>query len=142
MPKEHGKRRYGLTAVAVLTMILATVPQARGTDWDVGARLGHESNVNRSLDDAKADAIFTAYGAYDRSPSGESRVDWALRAMISGSLYASESDLNQTTGSIAPGIAVFLSPVWSLNVSPFIRGKAVSDSDQSAVAYGVRAALS
>lgn len=142
MHKEQGKRRFWVTAVAVVTLILATSPQARGTDWDVGARLGYESNVNRSLGDAKADTIFTAYGAYDRSPSGDSRVDWTLRAVISGSLYVGDSDLNQVTGSVAPGISVFLSPVWNLNVYPFLKGKAVSDSDQSALAYGVRVTLS
>ena len=92
-------------------------------EWDFGAKLGYESNVNRSLDDAQADTIFTAYAAYDRSLSGESRLDWTLRAALSGSAYMSDSDLNQVTGTIAPGISVSLSPVWSLNVSPFLRGK-------------------
>ena len=125
-----------------MAALLAAAPQAMGTEWDFGARLGYESNVNRSLDDAEADTILTAYAAYDRSPSGESRVDWTLRAALSGSAYASDGDLNQVTGTIAPGVSVFLSPVWSLNVSPFLRGKAVSDSEQSAIAYGVRATLS
>ena len=129
-------------AVLAMAALLAAAPQAMGTEWDFGAKLGYESNVNRSLDDTQADTIFTAYAAYDRSLSGESRVDWTLRAALSGSAYASESDLNQVTGTIAPGISVFLSPVWSLNVSPFLRGKAVSDSEQSAIAYGVRATLS
>ena len=125
-----------------MAALLAAATQAMGTEWDVGAKLGYDSNVNRSLDDAQADTIFTAYVAYDRSLSGESRVDWTLRAALSGSAYASDSDLNQVTGTIAPGISVFLSPVWNLNVSPFLRGKAVSDSEQSAIAYGVRATLS
>lgn len=134
--------RFGLIAASVMAVIFAASPQASGTDWDFGARLGYESNVNRSLDDAKADTIVTAYGAYDRSPSGESRIDWTLRAMLSGSVYASESDLNQAMASVAPGVSVFLNPQWTLNVSPYLRGKAVSDSDQSAIAYGVRATLS
>ena len=141
MHKSHASR-YWKIAVLAMAALLAAATQAMGTEWDFGARLGYESNVNRSLDDAQADTILTAYGAYDRSPSGESRVDWTLRAALSGSAYASDSDLNQVTGTIAPGISVFLSPVWSLNVSPFLRGKAVSDSEQSAIAYGVRATLS
>jgi len=131
-----------MIAVLAMAALLAATPQAMGTEWDVGARLGYESNVNRSLDDVQADTFLTAYAAYDRSPSGESRVDWTLRAALSGSAYASDSDLNQVTGTIAPGISVFLSPVWNLNVSPFLRGKAVSDSEQSAIAFGVRATLS
>lgn len=129
-------------AISILALVLAVCKEVRATDWDFGARLGYESNVNRSLDDAKADTIFTAYGSYDRAPSGESRVDWTFRATLAGSVYASESDLNQVMGSIAPGVSIFLSPVLSLNISPFLRGKAVSDSDQSCIAYGVRAALS
>ena len=142
MHKAQNAGRYLIVAGLAMAALLAAAPQVMGTEWDFGARVGYESNVNRSLDDAQADTIFTAYGAYDRSPSGESRVDWTLRAALSGSAYASDSDLNQLTGTIAPGISVFLSPVWSLNVSPFLRGKAVSDSEQSAIAYGVRATLS
>ena len=127
MRKPQDTSRYLTIAVFAIAVLLAAAPQAMGTEWDFGAKLGYESNVNRSLDDAEADTIFTAYAAYDRSLSGESRVDWTLRAALSGSAYASESDLNQVTGTIAPGISVFLSPVWSLNVSPFLRGKAVSD---------------
>jgi len=129
-------------AVLATALLLASVPKAAGSDWELGARLGYESNVNRSLDDAKGDTALTAHGSYARSPSGESRVDWTLRATVSGSAYASESDLNQISGFVAPGISVFLSPVWSLNAAPFLRGKAVSDSEQSAIAYGVRASLS
>jgi len=142
MHKAQNAGRYLILAGLAVAALLAAAPQAAGTEWDFGARLGYESNVNRSLDDAEADTILTAYAAYDRSPSGESRVDWTLRAALSGSAYASDGDLNQVTGTIAPGVSVFLSPVWSLNVSPFLRGKAVSDSEQSAIAYGVRATLS
>jgi len=134
-------RGYLTLTVLAAAVLLAVAPEAAGTEWDIGAKLGYESNVNRSLDNAQADTIITAYAAYDRLPSGESRVDWTLRAAISGSAYASDSDLNQVTGTIAPGISVFLSPVWSLNVSPFLRGKGVSDSQQSAIAYGARAML-
>ncbi|OPY91584.1 MAG: hypothetical protein A4E73_01915 [Syntrophaceae bacterium PtaU1.Bin231] len=129
-------------AMLATALLLAAVPQAAASDWDIGARLGYDSNVNRSLDDAKADTAFTAYGSYERLASGESRVDWTFRATLSGSVYASESDLNQLSGFVAPGISVFLSPVWSLNAAPFLRGKAVSDSDQSALACGLRASLS
>lgn len=142
MPKTQHANRYLMIAVLAVALLLAATPRARGTEWDFGAKLGYESNVNRSLDDAQADTIFTAYAAYDRPLSGESRVDWTLRAALSGSAYASDSDLNQVTATVAPGISVLLSPVWSLNVSPFLRGKAVSDSEQSAIAYGVRATLS
>ena len=140
--KARYATQYLTIAVLVMAVLLAATPQAMGTEWDFGAKLGYESNVNRSLDDAQADTIVTAYAAYDRPLSGESRVDWTLRAALSGSAYASDSDLNQVMGTIAPGISVLLSPVWSLNVSPFLRGKAVSDSEQSAIAYGVRATVS
>ncbi len=140
---DNTDMRKNLTLlVSAAAVLLFAATQAEGTEWDLGAKLGYESNVNRSLDSAKADTILTAYAAYDRSPSGESRVDWTFRAAVSGSAYASDNDLNQVTGSIIPGISVFLSPVWSLNVSPFLRGKAVSDSQQSAVSYGARATLS
>jgi len=125
-----------------MAVFCAAISSSWGAEWDFGAKLGYESNVNRSLDDEKADTIFSAYAAYDRSPSGETRLDWTLRSTLSGSAYATEEDFNSVMAAVAPGISLFLNPIWRLNVSPFLRGKAVADSEQSAIAWGLRATLS
>jgi len=124
-----------------MAVFCAAISSSWGAEWDFGAKLGYESNVNRSLDDEKADTIFSAYAAYDRSPSGETRLDWTLRSTLSGSAYATEEDFNSVMAAVAPGISLFLNPIWRLNVSPFLRGKAVDDSEQSAIAWGLRATL-
>jgi len=49
-------------AVLATALLLASVPKAAGSDWELGARLGYESNVNRSLDDAKGDTALTVHG--------------------------------------------------------------------------------
>jgi len=110
-------------------------------EWEIGARMAFDSNVNRSYNNEDSDFLVTAYGAYSRQPSGETRVDWTLRAIVEGTAYADYSDLNYTVATISPGISMAINPQWSLNISPFAQAKGVSDSDQSAMAYGVRASL-
>jgi hypothetical protein len=130
--------------VLIITFIVFVVfclsADARA-EFEIGARFGFDSNVNRSVDSKDSDFMMTAYGSYSRQPSGETRVDWTLRAVIEGTGYADYSDLNNAAATLSPGLSIFLNPQWSLNISPFVQGKAVSDSDQSALAYGVRATL-
>jgi len=141
MQKKDEMGRFPMIPVLIMTVFFSIIPSSRGAEWVLGTKLGYESNVIRSVDDGKGDTVFSAYAAYDRSPSGETRLDWTLRSILSGSVYTSESDFNSVTGTISPGISVHLNPAWSLNVSPYFRGKAVSDSEQSAIAWGMRATL-
>jgi len=141
MGKGTKTGRFLMIPLLAMAVFCAAISSSWGAEWDFGAKLGYESNVNRSLDDEKADTIFSAYAAYDRSPSGETRLDWTLRSTLSGSAYATEEDFNSVMAAVAPGISLFLNPIWRLNVSPFLRGKAVDDSEQSAIAWGLRATL-
>jgi len=141
MGKGTKMGRFLMIPLLAMAVFCAAISSSWGAEWDFGAKLGYESNVNRSLDDEKADTIFSAYAAYDRSPSGETRLDWTLRSTLSGSAYATEEDFNSVMAAVAPGISLFLNPIWRLNVSPFLRGKAVDDSEQSAIAWGLRATL-
>jgi len=141
MGKGTKTGRCLMIPLLAMAVFCAAISSSWGAEWDFGAKLGYESNVNRSLDDEKADTIFSAYAAYDRSPSGETRLDWTLRSTLSGSAYATEEDFNSVMAAVAPGISLFLNPIWRLNVSPFLRGKAVDDSEQSAIAWGLRATL-
>lgn len=110
-------------------------------EWEIGARTAFDSNVNRSVHNEDGDFLMTAYAAYSRQPSGETRVDWTFRTLVEGTAYADYSDLNCAAATISPGIHIAINPNWSLNIAPFVQAKGVSDSDQSAVAYGVRANL-
>ncbi len=133
--------RFLMIPLLVITAFFSVVPSSQGADWVLGTKLGYESNVIRSVDDEKGDTVFSAYAAYDRSPSGETRLEWTLRSILSGSVYTSESDFNSVTGTVSPGISVHLKPSWDLNIAPYFRGKVVSDSEQSAIAWGLRATL-
>src|SRR4030067_3821873 len=43
--------------------------------------------------------------------------------------------------TLSPGLTFFPYLTWSVNVSPFVQGKAVADSDQSAQAFGAKVSL-
>jgi hypothetical protein len=109
--------------------------------WEIGARVGFDSNVDRSIEDGKGDSYFTGYGTFSREPSSALRIDWGLRIILEGTAYADLSGLNYGAVTVAPGITFFPQPAWSANLSPFIEAKEVSDSDQSAVAVGAKVNL-
>jgi hypothetical protein len=129
-----------LTASFFLGLILSQSVQAFA-GWEIGARVGFESNVDRSIEDGKGDSYFTGYGSFSREPSSALRFDWGLRIVIEGTAYAELSGLNYGAVTLAPGITFSPQPTWSANLSPFIEAKEVNDSDQSAVAVGAKVNL-
>jgi hypothetical protein len=133
-------RKKILAIIFTVILALGLSADARA-EWEIGAKAGFDSNVNRSVNKEDSDFLTTAYAAYSRQASGETRVDWTLKAILEGTVYADYSDLNNASASFSPGLSIFLNPQWSLNVSPFIQTKGVSDSDQSALAYGARTTL-
>jgi hypothetical protein len=132
------KKIFILYLVASMAMGFSYDAQA---EWEIGARSAYDSNVNRAVNDGDGDFLLTVYVDYSRQPSGETRMDWTFRTLVEGTAYADYSDLNYAAATISPGISIAINPQWSLNISPFIQAKGVSDSDQSAVAYGARASL-
>jgi len=129
-----------LSLFLILSIIIGFSHGAHA-EWEIGARTAFDTNVNRSINNEDGDFLVTAYAAYTRQPSGETRVDWTLRALAEGTAYMDYGDLNSLSAMISPGIHVSINPQWTLNVSPFAQAKGVSDSDQSATAYGIRASL-
>lgn len=109
--------------------------------WEAGGKAGYDSNVDRSIENSKGDALFTAYLSYMKEAAGDRSVDWTLLGTVEGTAYARYSDLSYVGATVAPGVTFSFGPVWSLNISPFVQGKAVSDSDQSAAAFGARVGL-
>ena len=129
-----------LTACFFIGLILSDSVQAFA-GWEIGARVGFDSNVDRSIDDGKGDSYFTGYGAFSREPSSVLRIDWGLKIILEGTAYADLSGLNYGAVTVAPSMTFSPQPTWSANLSPFIEAKEVSDSDQSAVAVGARVNL-
>ena len=120
--------------LSVLALLFFTDISHAG--WEIGAKAGYDSNVDRAVDNGRGDTIFTGYALYSRDAAPSSQIDWTLTVAVEGNAYAKISDLNYGMGTIAPGITYSFSPVWSVNLSPFVQAKGVSDSDQSAWAFG------
>ena len=106
--------------------------------WEAGGKIGYDSNIDRSINSGKSDTLFTGYFSYMKEAARDRKVDWTFFSMVEGTAYAEYSDLNYIGGTLAPGVTFSLGPVWSLNLSPFIQGKAVSDSEQTAAAFGAK----
>ena len=104
--------------------------------WEIGAKAGYDSNVDRAVENGRGDTIFTGYALYSRNAASASSIDWTLSVALDGNAYVKISDLSYVAGTIAPGITYSFSPVWSVNASPFLQAKGVRDSDQSSWAFG------
>jgi len=109
--------------------------------WETGAKVGLDSNVNRAINGADSDSYLGGYLLYLKDASGETRLDWTLSASMEGNGFLKNNDLSNACFTLAPGITFFPYLTWSINVSPFVQGKAVADSDQSALAFGAKVSL-
>ena len=110
-------------------------------EWETGAKIGFDSNIDRAIDNEQSDTYLGAYLSFLRNPSGESRVDWTLAASLEGSYFFRFEDLSYGAFTLAPGITLIPHRVWTINISPFFQAKAVGDSDQSALAYGAKISM-
>lgn len=125
-------------AVSVLCLLLCAVP-ARA-EWETGARVGFDSNVDRAVTgaDAQSDSYLSAHLSFVKGPSGESRLNWAFEATVLGAAYARLSDLSFGQLSVSPALVYFPHRSWSISIAPFLEGKIVGDPDQSALAFGAK----
>ncbi|MGE5248561.1 MAG: hypothetical protein ACM3L8_09460, partial [Verrucomicrobiota bacterium] len=110
--------------------------------WEVGVKGGFDTNLNRSISDKEGSGFVGAYGGYTKGHSAESRLDWTLGLTVQGYVYPSLSEVNYAAATVSPGLAYILRPGWMVAVTPFLQGKAVQDSEQSAWAFGGRVELS
>jgi hypothetical protein len=108
----------------------------RVAGWEVGTKLGFDSNVGRSIHGGKSDAYLLAYGGFSREPSGESRGDWVFSAVAEGAAFASVTDLDYAAITLSPGLVYSPHAGWTITVAPILQAKTVKDTDQSAVAFG------
>ncbi|MBN1380624.1 MAG: hypothetical protein JXA41_02995 [Deltaproteobacteria bacterium] len=127
-------------SVFKLFVILATLsfmfcPKA-GAGWETGVKAGYDTNVNRSLIDERSDSYLTGYLSFSREAPREKNLDWTFDVNLEASAYARLSDLNCVMLTVAPGVVFNPFSKWTVNVAPFIQGKAVSDGNQTAVAFG------
>ena len=109
--------------------------------WEIGTKAGFDSNVDRAVDNGRDDVYLSAYASFNRNPSGESRLGWALAATIGGTTYKNLDDLSYLEAVIAPGIVFNIYRSWNVTAAPFFQAKGVRDSDQSALAIGGKVSM-
>ena len=107
-------------------------------ELSIGGKVGYDSNVNRTINDAVGDTYLGTYLQYAREVSGETRLDWTFAASLAGNAFLKNNDLSNACVTLAPGLTFFPHLSWSINISPFVQGKVVSDDDQSALAFGAK----
>ncbi len=109
-----------------------------GAGWEAGAKAGYDSNLSRSIDEGEGSSYLSVQGGYVKGHSGESRMDWTMGFFVEGAFYPSLEDIDYAAATFSPGLAYIFHPGWTVAVTPFLQGKVVQDSDQSALAFGVR----
>jgi len=124
------------SSVYVFCLFAFLLASRASAEWETGAKIGFDSNIDRAIDNEQSDAYLSASLSFLRGPSGESRIDWTLAATLEGSLFFRLTDLSYGALTLAPGITLIPHRVWTINLSPFFQAKGVGDSDQSALAFG------
>ena len=124
------------SSVYVFCLFAFLLASRASAEWETGAKIGFDSNIDRAIDNEQSDTYLSASLSFLRGPSGESRIDWTLAATLEGSFFFRLTDLSYGALTLAPGITLIPHRVWTINLSPFFQAKAVGDSEQSALAYG------
>jgi hypothetical protein len=128
-------RRFAF-CVCVVAAISLVEAGAVSAGWETGAKVGFDTNVSRSISGGESDEYLLGYAAYNREPSGETRLDWSFSAVGEAAAYASLSDLDYASVTFSPGLVYFNRPGWAISAAPFLQAKGVKDSNQSAIALG------
>jgi len=131
------KATIALFLMGILLVISLPVYAA----WETGGKVGFDSNVNRSINGGDSDTYLGGYLLYSKEATGETRLDWTLLASMEGNGFLKNHNLSNACFTLAPGITFFPYLTWSMNIFPFVQGKAVADSDQSALAFGAKVSL-
>jgi hypothetical protein len=127
-----------LVMVALFVAFSLFSPSAVYSAWETGTRIGYDSNVDHAIRDRdiESDSYLSVYLSFIKAPSGESRLNWALDASLLGNGYARFTDLGYGQASLSPALVYYPHRLWTISATPFIEGKIVGDSDQSAYAFG------
>jgi hypothetical protein len=133
-------KRKGYFTCFIIGFLLATSLPAHAS-WEIGGKVGFDSNVNRAISGGDSDSYLGGYLQYARAATGETRLDWTFSSSLEGNAFLKNNDLSNASLTVAPGLTFFPYLTWSINVSPFVQGKAVADSEQSAVAFGAKVSL-
>jgi len=126
-----------LLAVFAVPTLFWTVSPARA-GWETGAKGGFDTNLSRSIDDGEGSGYLSAYGSYWKGHAAETRLDWTMGFTVQGAVYPSLSEVDYAAALLSPGVAYIVRPGWTVALTPFLLGKAVRDSEQSAWAFGGR----
>ena len=104
--------------------------------WEAGAKAGFDSNIDRAIDGGTSDSYLTGFLSIMREPDEESNIDWSLNLALEGAGYVDSKDLNYGMATVSPAIIFYPNTRWRIDISPFFQAIGVSDTEQSAVAFG------
>jgi hypothetical protein len=130
-----------LLALFVVPILFWEASPAYG-GWEAGVQTGFDTNLSRSIEGGDGSGYLSAYGSYWKGHAAETRLDWTMGVIVQGTVYPSLSDVDYAAVMLSPGIAYIFRPGWTGSLTPFLQGKVVRDSEQSAWAFGGRAGLS
>lgn len=123
-----------LAIFVVPTLFCEASPACAG--WEAGVQAGFDTNLSRSIEDGEGSGYLSAYGSYWKGHAAETRLDWTMGIIAQGAIYPSLSDVDYAAVMLSPGIAYIFRPGWTASLTPFLQGKVVRDSEQSAWAFG------
>ncbi|MDY6953908.1 MAG: hypothetical protein SWE60_20565 [Thermodesulfobacteriota bacterium] len=137
--------RYGRLIRSVARYLVAGAVLFCGAQnaraWELGTKIGFDTNINRSVDNEEADSYMAAYGLYKWEPVLGGPLTWKAAVSLEGMAYSDFSDLNCAVATISPGLTYRRGRKWEMGLHAFLEGKGVRDEDQSALTFGAKVSL-
>ena len=104
--------------------------------WEAGAKIGYDSNINRSVDHEQSDQYLAGFISYTKETDPVKKLEWTLTTTLEGTAYDHSNKLDSALLSLSPGLVLSPAPWWQVTVSPFLKSEIVRDEDQSSLAFG------
>ena len=127
---------FNSTLLTIFGSILFLLSPDAFAGWEIGAKAGYDSNIDRAVDGGRSDSYMTGFLSFTREPSEGTDTGWSLNLGLEGTSYADSTYLNYGMASITPAIIFYPNPRWRIDISPFINATGISDEEQSAIAAG------
>ncbi len=128
--------RFNFILLTLFTSLFFLLSANAFAGFEVGAKSGFDSNIDRAVEDGMSDSYVTGFLSFTKETGEGTDIDWSLNLGIEGTGYADSSDLNYGMATISPAIIFYPTPRWRVDISPFGQAVKVSDEEQSALAFG------
>jgi hypothetical protein len=127
---------FNFLLLTVFTSLFILLSHDVFAGWEIGAKAGYDSNIDRAVEGGMSDTFMTGFLSFSKEIGDGTGTDLSLNLGLEGARYAESTYLNYGMASITPAVIFYPNTKWRIDISPFIQATGVSDEEQSALSFG------